>query len=147
MAWYVVLLSNVNATTIGDVHAQVAQFADAAAYTQTTGADPASVLPAGWQTAAGFPTQARAQAVASRYNALPAGQRSAGGKPLAPSVIPPLIKNPLSNLFNLTGGPFSQNFWIRAAEVVLGLGLIIVGLAHIAPGSAVADIARKAKLL
>ena len=58
-----------------------------------------------------------------------------------------LTSNPLSTLFSLTGGPFSQNFWIRAAEVVLGLGLIIVGLAHMAPGGAIASIARKARLL
>jgi hypothetical protein len=34
--------------------------------------------------------------------------------------------------------------WIRAAEVVLGLGLIIVGLAHLASGTAVGRAAMKA---
>lgn len=63
------------------------------------------------------------------------------------------VTGALSNLaksFSITGGPTSQNFWIRAAEFILGIGLIVVGLAHIASGTPVGQaaqtIAKAAKL-
>lgn len=37
----------------------------------------------------------------------------------------------LGNLFSLSGGPFSANFWIRAGEVILGLILLAIGVARL----------------
>lgn len=129
MAWYVVLTSNVNSTTIGNVTAQVQQFANATAYTSTVGASPTSVLPPGWQTSSGFATQAQAQAVADRYNALSPAQRSAGGKPLAPSILPKLPSvNPL-NALGIHGD--LRHFTLRVVEVLLGAILVIVALEEI----------------
>lgn len=136
MAWFVVLSSNVNSTTIGNVTASVQQFASTADYTKTVGASPTQVDPK--QPSGGYATQAQAQAEANRFNALPADQRSAGGKPLAPSVVPNLPKIAIANPLDALKGiaDFFQRLtqastWLRVAEVVLGLGLIAVGLAKI----------------
>jgi hypothetical protein len=102
MAWYVVLIGDVNATTTGNVTAEVQQFKNASDYQNTTGADPSNVLPDHWQGSGGFSTKAAAQKVAERFNKLPADQRSTGGKPLAPNLATPELKtagnNPLSGL-------------------------------------------------
>ncbi|HEV2244907.1 MAG TPA: hypothetical protein VGR98_27985 [Streptosporangiaceae bacterium] len=44
---------------------------------------------------------------------------------------PKIAGGVLGNLFSLSGGPFSANFWIRAGEVVLGLILLAVGVAKL----------------
>lgn len=49
----------------------------------------------------------------------------------------------LAKSFSISGGPTSQNFWIRASEFLLGIGLIIVGLAHIASKTPVGKTAAK----
>lgn len=143
MAWYVVLVGNIDATQIGNVDAEVQQFANASEYKATTGASPTNVLPSGWQSANGFATKAQAQAVANRYNALPAGQRSTGGKVLAPSVARlPKLPNPLNALG--IHGDFRQ-LALRVVEVILGGLLIIVALENVMKETGANNIVAAAK--
>lgn len=132
-AWFVVLLSDPRSTTTGNVSASVQQFASAAAYSAAVGASPQQVDPA--QPANGYASRAQAQAEASRFNALPADQRSAGGQPLTPSAAGPGLKNPLGAAWNAaTAIPrflsmlTNPNFWLRAGEVAAGLILLGIGV-------------------
>jgi hypothetical protein len=141
MAWYVIVLVNPKDTK-GEGRAEVKQFANAAAYQSAVGAAPDSVLPAGWQTSAGFPNQLEAQSVANKYNQLPLSQRQAGsGTPLAPSAGQfgtQALANPLdalkymANFFNALTQPQT---WLRVAEVLVGGMLVYVALkATMTPG-------------
>ncbi len=127
MTWYAVTISSSNATTTGDVKAVVQQFASLAAFKSATGTTPSQMGVPG-ETDAGFKTQLQAQAAANAFNALPVNQRSAGGKPLAPNLLTPILKNPLSNVL----GGFNLGSWfLRVGEILLGLVLIGVGVARI----------------
>jgi hypothetical protein len=123
MTWYAVALADTNATQIGNVTASVQQFANLAAFKAATGTTPSQMGIPG-QTDAGFPTRLQAQAAANRFNALPKGDRSAGGKPLAPSV----AKMPNIDIL----GKFNLGAWmLRIGEVLLGIVLVGVGVARI----------------
>lgn len=126
MAWYVVLIADVKNPNLGNVTAQVQQFANAAAYQQTVGDSPTHVDPN--QPANGYPTQQLAQAEANKWNSQPKDKRSSGSIPAAPNLALPILKNPLTDVL---GGINIGSWFLRIGEILLGLVLVGVGLARL----------------
>jgi hypothetical protein len=149
VTWYVELITSPKTGT-GDVTAIVKQFASAQAFQAATGALPSQTMPAGYRQEpdTGFPTKAAAQAFAATFNKSGVGKGATGAVPYNDYINAGLPgSNPLSGL-SAIGDFFSRlteaSTWLRIAEAVLGIGLIIVGLAKLAGDSAIGRAATKA---
>lgn len=64
-------------------------------------------------------------------------------KPI-PAIGLPGVKNPIGTLNGFLTALSDKNTWVRIAEAVLGLGLLIVGLSQLAKGTPLGDAAGKA---
>jgi hypothetical protein len=94
-----------------------------------------------------YATQGQAQAQANELNGI-AGAASRAGAAADPGAPPGANSqgpgNPLAAIADFFSRLGQANTWIRAAEVILGLGLLIVGLAKLASGTSVGRKAAKA---
>lgn len=138
--WYVIWTANPGESLRGqEQHYQVAEL----------GSSSLRKLPAvgsAWGTGVvtlvqgSFPSEKAAEAVIGAPGH-PTGTGEGSGAGHANPTGPNLPKNPLGDFLRRLG---EANTWIRVAEVILGLGLIIVGLAKLASGTAAGKAALKA---
>lgn len=90
----------------------------------------------------GYPDKLQAQAAANKFNALPEAQQLARAGVTTGSL--PRLPNPVSGLAAIGDflGRLSQaSTWVRVTEALIGLGLIIVGVAKLAAGTPVGNAA------
>lgn len=84
-----------------------------------------------------YATQADALKAIGKFHGPPPHSTGPGGAPTG-------VLTGLAAIGDFFSRLTQANTWIRVAEVVLGLGLIVVGLAHLASGTAAGRAALKA---